>query len=261
VVAIERRQDSVSGSLVVREPSGETVAREVSGAECSEVATALALATSLAIDPRAARPSSEEPAKEPESPPPTKPSATAEPPPAPPPRSAGWWSAALGPRIATGVSPNLSLGGSAQLAWHNEAPRSAVSALGIELTWLEAPDFAVSTASSSFRFLLARPFLCSFQLRLAQGLSISPCLVTELGAITGTGADLPAPTSETRAWLAAELLLRLRLQASKAWFAELDGGLVLPFTRYSYVFREPDTQIYTVSTLAAAAGLRVGLRL
>jgi hypothetical protein len=29
VVAIERRQDSVSGSLVVREPSGETVAREV----------------------------------------------------------------------------------------------------------------------------------------------------------------------------------------------------------------------------------------
>ena len=43
----------MTGSLVIRETDGATMARRVSGAECADVATVLALATALAIDPRA----------------------------------------------------------------------------------------------------------------------------------------------------------------------------------------------------------------
>ena len=103
--------------------------------------------------------------------------------------------------------------------------------------------------------------LCSFELPPASALSVSPCLGFELGAVTGSGADLPAPSTETRLWAAGDALLRARLQATEAWFLELDGALVLPFTRYNFVFREPDTQIYRVPTLALAAGLRLGARL
>jgi hypothetical protein len=261
VVSIERRRDGVSGSLVVREASGDTVAREVSGAECSEVATALALATSLAIDPRASPAAEAEPSP-PESKPETKPEVPAEPPPeAPAAEGHGWWSAALGPGLTTGISPNLAFGATGQLAWHDAEPLAWAAALGLELTWLEAPSYSVSTASSSFRFVLARPFLCSLELRPSAAFSAGPCLAAELGAVTGTGADLPMATTETRAWAAAELMLRFRLQPSAAWFAELDGALLFPFTRYGFVFREPDTQIYTVPTVAAAFGLRLGLKL
>jgi hypothetical protein len=260
VIAIERRPVGVAGSLVVREPSGETVAREVAGKDCDEVATALALATALAIDPRAL------PAPKPPTPPTpsqAEPKAGGRPPPPSPAPAdrAGWWSAALGPRIEIGISPDLSLGGSLRGAWHSGASRAFFSGGGIELSWSETPQHFVGTASSSFRFLLARPFLCSFELALTEALHASPCLAAALGAVTGTGERLPAPATETRVWVAAELLLRFRLQATELWFVELDGALGLPFTRYSFVFRQPDTQIYRVSALAAGVGLRVGLRL
>ena len=92
-------------------------------------------------------------------------------------------------------------------------------------------------------------------------LRAGPCLGAELGALTGTGADLPNATSETRFWAAGDVRLRVRLEPKEAWFVELAGALVLPLTRYTFVFREPDTRIYEVPWLGAAAGLRLGFRL
>ena len=79
VVALGKNASGFAGSLVVREADGTTTAREVTGADCATVAEALALATSLAIDPNASLEPNPEPAG--------APSATPEPPPAakPPP--------------------------------------------------------------------------------------------------------------------------------------------------------------------------------
>jgi hypothetical protein len=92
-------------------------------------------------------------------------------------------------------------------------------------------------------------------------LRAGPCLGVELGAVTGTGAELPNATTETRFWAAGDVRLRARVEPSETWFVEVAGALVLPFTRYTFVFREPETQIYEVPWLGAAAGLRLGLRL
>jgi hypothetical protein len=61
--------------------------------------------------------------------------------------------------------------------------------------------------------------------------------------------------------MAAELLGRLRFQPGDSFFVDVDGALVLPITRYQFVFRAPDTSIYAVPALAVAASARVGLRL
>jgi hypothetical protein len=264
VVSIERRGEGVAGSLVVRE-SGASGAREVAGAQCGAVATVLALATALAIDPRASGLSQEPAEKQAAAPaPPVAATVGLAPEPSsdePSERTSARLSAALGPSLESGVGPRLSLGGAVQLEWHSARQGSPLSAFGVELAWLEAPAYGVNGASSSFRFLLARPVLCSFELAPVSVFSVSPCLGVELGAVTGSGADLPAPSTETRLWAAGDALLRARLSASDAWFVELDGVLVLPFTRYNFVFREPDTQIYRVPTLAFSAGLRLGARL
>jgi hypothetical protein len=258
VVSIERRSDGFAGSLVIRESGKQSVAREVADAQCAEVATALSLATALAIDPLASPELQPEtaPAKGPDRPP----SKRSEAPLVPPERTHSW-NAALGPRLESGISPRVALGGSAELEWHTRASAEPVSSVGIELSWLEASTYPVSTASSSFRFLLTRPLGCSFVVRLPAALQLSPCLGVELGAVTGTGSGLPAAETATRFWMAAELLGRLRFQPGDSFFVDVDGALVLPITRYQFVFRAPDTSIYAVPALAVAASARVGLRL
>ncbi|HWA77990.1 MAG TPA: hypothetical protein VG937_36900 [Polyangiaceae bacterium] len=296
VVTIESAKAGVVGSLVVREASGATLARKVDGARCEQVATALSLATALAIDPQAPEPTRDAAAgeagvnrdgspgsassKSDGSPTDKK----AEPPKAAPNESserdngepdedrtderevasgAGheWWNAALGPSFETGISPRLSFGASAQLERHRHGPGDFVSGFGLELSWLQGPSYAVDTASSSFRFLLARPFICPSELSLFAALRAGPCLGAELGAVTGTGADLPSAATETRFWAAGDVRLRVRIEPESNWFVEFAGALVFPFTRYTFVFREPETQIYEVPWLGAAAGLRLGLRL
>lgn len=53
VIRLTRHGARVAGSLVIQERDGATMARRVRGASCADVATVLALATALAIDPRA----------------------------------------------------------------------------------------------------------------------------------------------------------------------------------------------------------------
>jgi hypothetical protein len=195
VVTIESGRDRVVGSLVVREASGATLARTVEGTRCEEVATALSLATALAIDPQAPEPArgssaSESGGARDESPSAgntktdtSRPGNNAEGKKTAPTEAAEgddyepdgdrdgggadgreWWTAALGPSFETGISPNLSLGGSVQFERHRRAAGSLLSGFGLELSWLQGASYAVNTASSSFRFLLARPFICASEL-------------------------------------------------------------------------------------------------
>jgi len=53
IVELQRHGTRVTGSLVIQEKDGATMARRVNGSRCRDVATVLALATALAIDPRA----------------------------------------------------------------------------------------------------------------------------------------------------------------------------------------------------------------
>jgi hypothetical protein len=267
-VAITRSGPGFVGSLVVRESDGKTSAREVTGADCKTVSEALALATSLAIDPNAslAAPATatgattdSPPTPPPTEPPPSEPDAPDAAPPADPRRE---WTAtaALGPSAATGIGPRLALGGSLAVAWTKRRPDVVLSSFGLELSVLGTPSETLDTASSRFWFTFVRPELCSFGALAGSHVALVPCLGLELGTVTGVGSDIDDAATRTRFWAAADAKLALRVDLADSWYVEASGSVVVPFVRYDFVFRDPDTAVHAIPALGAAFGVKLGAR-
>lgn len=272
IVVIEASGAETQGSLVVREDGMSTLARRVSGKNCDEVSRALALATALAIDPEAALEVPEPPpgdggvsgaagttSSTPVPPPDAKPPDDT-PPDEPPkkPRADERMALLFGAAAAFGPAPNPSFGASAGLEW--DGPVAQPSAFGADLVFLTGADQAVASAESSFMFAFARPYACPIGVGSGADLAFMPCVGAELGAVFAKGSGLENPATETRFWAAGELTLRLDVALSDEWFLDATGGVVFPFTRYRFVFRTPDTSIYDVPGVTAAAGLRAGRR-
>ncbi len=263
IVAIERRGSGLTGSLVIRQADGTTESREVAGPECGEVATVLALATALAIDPQA----SLEPSPEPEPPPlvvpvaQKAPDSTASPPTDLDDASAGPWTVSIGPSLEAGVTPGVALGGSLGFAWRAPGHDGPISAVGLEFSYLRTPTHRTGSAGSSFQLIHAKPELCSVALRWQGDSGVAPCLGVELGAVTGSGTDIPQGKTTTRVWSTVDIGLELFQALGQHWFIGAEGSVVLPITRYRYVFVDPNTPVYTVPGAAFAASLRVGARL
>lgn len=304
-VELQRQGTRVSGSLVIKETDGATMARRVNGSRCKDVATVLALATALAIDPRAELAPSEtldEPSVSPESPTEASPDESvgasgdapgsqaargdeAEAPPvddlAPGPATISEHSGAeieieepaevatgpsswvprwgLGVTAAFGAAPRPALGVSTLIELHREGLGPApVGEVGLELAYRRAGSTPIRDAEATFHFYVARPTLCASAVVLGASLRIVPCIVMELGGVTGVGSEIPASTRQHRFWAAAEVQLRLELAVDDAWFVTLEGGAAAPLTRYEFVFENPDTSIHEVPALTATTALRVG---
>lgn len=276
VVSIGRRGGALVGSLVVRQADGTTESREVAGPDCSEVATVLALATALAIDPQASLAPAPEPApseKPPEPPKAPEPHPDVPPEPAEPTEPGGVerrapFTAVLGPTLEGGITPRIAYGGSAGFGWRAAHADNPISAVDVELTVLRSPKHLVGATppatgggSASFQLVYAAPTLCSVVLAWQDVSGIAPCVGAELGAVTGWGAGLPHSSTRSRAWAAFDLGLRLHQALGSTWFVEGDVSAVLPITRWTYVFREPNTDIFKVPSAAVNGALRLGARL
>jgi hypothetical protein len=287
-IVIEHGQLGFEGKLVIHETDGQTMARTVSDARCREVADVLALSMVLAIDPTAmnaleAGRRSEDDGQ----------SSTARerrgPQASPEPKGPGSsavgsanvsskefpsssehgadgasegavdYAVLLGPTLQSGVSPSLTLGGSIDLEVRPSRPVLFASA-GVRLTALQSLPHSASGARASFEFLLARPTLCSAPLRPSASLAIGPCLGLDLGVVIGRGTELPSPRTEQRFWWTVEVPLRAELGLGKSWLLQLDAGLLVPLTRYHFVFSQPDTAIYDVPAFAFTSELKVGLQ-
>lgn len=300
IVELQRHGTRVTGSLVIQEKDGATTARRVNGSRCRDVATVLALATALAIDPRAELAPAEtldEPDVPPESPQTSpeaavdEPSGPSEPvsnePPAPvDDRAPGpasvsehteaeveveepaevdsgpsVWSPrwALGATASFGTAPRPAYGVSGLLELHRQGPGPApIGDVGLELAYRRAAASSVRDAEASFHFYVARPTVCASAVVLGASLRIVPCVVTELGGVTGVGSEIPESSEQSRFWAAVEVQLRLELALDEAWFITLEGAAAAPLTRYKFVFENPDTAIHEVPALTATAALRIG---
>jgi hypothetical protein len=153
------------------------------------------------------------------------------------------------------------MGGTLEFAWRAPGGGGPVSGVGLEATYLRTPTNQVATASSAFQFVYARPALCSVALRWQSESGIAPCLATELGVVTGYGTDIPHHSTRTRVWSTVDIGLRLFQTLGRKWFVEVEGSVVLPITRYHFVFLDPETTVYKVPSAASAASIRFGARL
>jgi len=284
VITLVRGKSGTTGKLAIQEAQRQTVAREVTGEQCRDVAAALALATALAIDPLAALApagdsgsgaSGSEPAGDPaeaksdaaRAAPPVAPPNALPDPTAPKDRARGedgrpapWtWGTGAGVVLAHGPAPSLSVGGSAFVERETHDAATMVSALRVSALAMQAPEHAVGTASASFRFFFLRPEVCSVRLRIGAAFAAVPCVALDLGLVSASGSNIDTPLGDERFWAAALALGRLRYAISRALFLQGEVSLAFPLTRHSFYFREPDTLIHTVPLVVTMGGAGVGI--
>jgi hypothetical protein len=256
-IRVRSRPNGIVGTLEWRDVGEGATQRSVVGRTCAEVTRALALVAALAMDAPvrdAAQLGEPAQAADPEAPG-TIELARSAPPAAAPGRT---WSISGGTGISIlgGVMPDAALTvpifveGSSRVLGLEPSLR-----LALQL----APSQAVSDriGVAAFSFTAMRLDLCPVRWRTA-GFSIGACARTDIGVIEAAGQRVPGARGESRPFFALGTLARARKQLPGAFFVELDGALLFPLIRDRFLF-EPNTTVFAVPTIGAAAGINFGV--
>lgn len=243
---IRRDDDRFSGLLRVREADGATSERDVRGATCGEVFSALSLVAAITIDTGP---------PEPDPPPadPTEPET-----PGAPARRWTFATAVLGGAFfamakdpALGVAPALQI--STPLG---DRP------FGLHLGAVLAASQRTSTTAGAAEFLWFGARLAASIAALSEGpFSLHPTVGIDAGFVRGRGLGLAKPREETRPWLALSTGARAELMLHPRFGVDLAGGMLVPITRDRWVFERPDLVVHQTPPLGAylTCGLRVVL--
>ena len=240
---ITRDDEQHRGVLRVREADGAASEREVRGATCQEVFSALALVAALTVDT---------------GPPPPSPPPPEEPPPPLPAAPPRWTLAttfhagaffAMAPGAALGVVPEIEI-----------APPLAgtplVARLG--LAFAASPRTDKAAGSAEFYWFAARLDVGLFALRRAW-FSLRPTVGAGGGAVLGRGLAIATPREQLRPWFDVAAGLRAHAALLPGFGLELAGGLLVPITRETWIFERPDAVIHETPPVGAyvTAGVRV----
>ncbi len=281
VVTVAPQRKEAIGKLEI--VAGETTAsREVTGANCTEVVSALALFTALAIDPNASmEPAPSSPAHDETgdaaAPPAPSASSSASPLLAKAPTSdeaipeiridgtkrnrqllAGAHALGLGAFDGGSATPSAAWGGAVFAQW--------ITA-GFGAYRLNGAYFVKSeNDQATFRLFTGRLDACPLDFSLRPSIVLEPCLAFELGRVEATAKRTATIASSTqrRWWVAGDVLGRLRYGLLPGVFAELEGGLSVPFTRHVFILgTETDVrgQVHRVPVLGWVVGLGLGARI
>jgi hypothetical protein len=265
-----------SGRLVV---DGGGV-REVKGATCAEVVSALALITALAFDPDAQTgPVKPAPEGGPPGPAPAVTAPTAAPakaaPPAPrrtappdiarpaPPSEPLRWSVGLDLVMRAGVAPRPLFGGGPSLTMRVPGSPGFIARASFDYattgTFDEGPGGAVFTAATGS--LMG----CVPVLEVGRVLFVAPCAEVGAGVLDGRGlarGQIVEGKEAQIGWLAGGLSGLARLELARRAALELRGGPSFPWVRHTFVFEVPPPETVPVHEIPAVtwvAGAGVGL--
>ncbi len=234
VVAIVKQGAELKAQIDVRNPEGKTEGTRKlssSGDDCTELASSITLAISIAIDPlnlgapSSSVSSSASTSSSPSAsttahrvPPYVPPSATTDVPQVP---RDSEWVASLGAVAAMGAAPSLTFGGTASIA-----RRWPWWSIGAELRAdLPASNEGLNGGEVQSNLILGTAFACLFRQVLFG------CPMVSVGAIHGTGARAEIVKSESRLYLAAGLRLGIEAPIGE-WFAfRVFGEMLGTFTR------------------------------
>lgn len=259
-----------SGTLRVVGLHGEaSEERAVASETCEDVATAIALAAALTVDPMSGRSTAgdESEVGEPPRPGPATTTTTTSastpgrerPAAAPAAISASEepWRvgvAALG-TVQSGTSPELVLAPS--ISAELRAPWRGHSAIRAGVARASSGTVAVPDGAARFTWTAALLDVCPFAFERGM-LALSPCARVEAGALEGEGERIAPARSQTRAWFAAAGLTRLRIAPTGTWFIEFEGGVRAALLRDRFVVH-PDATVFRAPVAAFFAGAGVGV--
>ncbi len=247
---------AVDASVAEAEP------RELRAARCDDLVAALTLIAALALDPDAALdagpppplvvPSLDLPTLAPPPPPPPPPIVVT-PPAAPrPPTAPRAASLTLGPRLRSGVAPQVMPAGAVVAHVGLRGPlalmlgavlgrRTGTSAEGITSTF----TLATSTTGACLRGVV--------------GLEVAACAAIELGWRRASVSDQPRAQPADRLWAAIAAEAAARWPARGAVFVEVSLSLAVPLLRDEFIVT-PGQLVHQTGALLPQAGLAVGLR-
>ena len=245
-ITVESQPGQSVARLEFVDTDSRRVRREVSGEDCAEVVSGIALVTALAIDARAKKQAPRAPAASVSLPPPTPPSP---PPPAEvgpvvgsrtePDRAGIRWDVGLGFLTTSAVAPSWLYGLDAFVAL---GPRDADWSARLTLAYLESPNLKIDRGEARFHLSFARLEGCPVALRPVAHLAFAPCAAFDTGIVAASGGGERVRDHKTVHvfWTAASLLVRMQLDLQDFLLFEAQGEFGTPLTREHFVFRESE---------------------
>lgn len=253
-VEVGLADDHAVGRLERASASGAPEKREVSGASCEDVASAMALIAALMIEessPPAASASAS--ASAPLVCPPAPPASAPAPLPLPKPPLPSGVRIGIAATFLGGVVPGLMIAedNSVDLALSRSDPHGPF--VGASFTHGMATRNNQAGAARSWLYV-GRLNACPVAWPMMTDLRLLGCGSLGIGAVTLQG-DADVPVSSTRLWADAGLSARLDWQVYRSISLAAAGGALIPFKRYSFVFANPDREYFAVSPAVGVASI------
>lgn len=274
----------VRGRLTIEDPPAPPASREVSGEQCSEIVSALALITALAVDPRASTaPPASLPAPPP-APPPPRASSSAPPPEATGPHPGAPYAPSLSPmalplpalpalplppptwRFTLGVdlggvsavSPSLA----PTIAWFIDAElqRPSIFSPTIRASILRADSGFLGRppVRARFQWLAGRVEGCPIRFSPRATVGMWPCALLDAGAIEASGQGRVMGEDKIRPWIAPGLLGRVQWDIFGPALIEAEGGATFPLVRDTFFLR-PGIDVQTAPPVGGFFAFGVGV--
>ena len=263
---LDARGGSATGRLTARSPDGREVMREVRGATCDDVVTALALIAALAADP--SQPVEVPPTRVKSAPPRRAPRSRDEP------ASEAVEPALSGP-VAADPAPRWTFGIGGGLGFDSSIAPSPGYGLGVGFEAEGAggsavrPLFSLSAnraaaastetvaGNAAFTWLAFRLTGCPLRWPEQTPLFIRPCAFFDAGELEGS-VSLGARSSDvTHAWFALGTFARIEALVGEVVSFQLDGGVIAPLERAGFRASSSDELAFQVPS-AGVLG-RIGL--
>ena len=286
-VRLQNEAGAFAGELELTRPDGSRFQRQVSGASCPEVARALSFVLALALGAEAPPLGAEAPPLGSEAPPlgqqpaispapvPTSPALPALPATREVPRAAPLHDALPARSVSDARTWRFALGGQLGLrtglgpTWTTLEGAFLEVRHGGRFKWAARGSFEHTQTvtrvdrygTTDFSWTAGSAAACPRFIELGARWALVPCLGLHVGALRAAGRPAPLGGAQGRAsselWLDGFSELRLELTLLPALAVQLQGALIVPFTRYLFGFDGPFTPVYQVPALAGAGSLAV----
>jgi hypothetical protein len=258
------RAGSATGRLTARTPDGREVAREVRGATCDDVVTALALIAALAADP-----------SQPVAAPATGPTRAQPIQPATPPRHhviddlpvevreppdpALRWTFGVGGGLSfdSSIAPSPGYGLGVEFDAEGKGGSAFRPMFGLSAIRAAAANTETKAGDASFTWLAFRGTVCPLRLPEATPLFIRPCLFLDAGVLQGNVSLAGASRDESKSWFAAGGFARVEALADEVLSFQLDGGVTAALKRDTFDAGSGDGNAFRVPSSGILG--RIGL--